>query len=265
MTMITSIRHLLGGLALAALAVPALAADLPQMRAAMLATGTVNWEIATIKGNGLDTANGFDLAVTDYADNGATRVALEGGEADVVVADWIWVGTAARRGQGLCVHPLFARRGRAGGEGRQRHQGPARSGGQEDRHRGRTAGQELADPARLCPAGIRHGSGGPDRAGLWRAAADLQGGAGWRDPGGDQLLAFPGQDEGAGHGRSGIDDRCRPGAGPRPRYAAARLCAARANLSRRTPKLPPGLPGRRARPRICWPPTMRPGTHCARR
>ena len=70
---------------------PALAEDLPKLRAAMLASGTVNWEITTIKANGFDKTNGFEMAVQDYADNGATRVAFEGGEADTMVADWIWV------------------------------------------------------------------------------------------------------------------------------------------------------------------------------
>ncbi|MGV8989573.1 MAG: ABC transporter substrate-binding protein [Cypionkella sp.] len=105
MTMMTSMRRLLGGLALAALAVPALATDLPQMRAAMLASGTVNWEIATIKARGFDTANGFDFAVTDYADNGATRVAFEGGAADVMVADWIWVAQQRAAGRDYVFIP----------------------------------------------------------------------------------------------------------------------------------------------------------------
>lgn len=105
MTMMTSMKRLLSGLVLATLAVPSLATDLPQMRAAMLATGTVNWEIATIKGNGFDAANGFDFAVTDYADNGATRVAFEGGEADVMVADWIWVAQQRAAGRDYVFIP----------------------------------------------------------------------------------------------------------------------------------------------------------------
>ncbi|MEP3047276.1 MAG: ABC transporter substrate-binding protein [Roseibium sp.] len=67
------------------------ASDLPVLRAAVLKIGTVNWELDTIKRNGFDTANGFELSVMPFADNGATRVALAGGEADVAVADWIWV------------------------------------------------------------------------------------------------------------------------------------------------------------------------------
>ena len=81
------------------------AQDLPQLRGAMLKTGTVNWEITTIKDNGLDTANGFDLAVTDYADNAATKIAFEGGEADVMVSDWIWVAMMRAEGKDYVFIP----------------------------------------------------------------------------------------------------------------------------------------------------------------
>lgn len=80
-------------------AAPVLAQDLPVIRAATLETGTLNWELQTIIDHGLDTANGFDLELQPYADNGATRVALAGGEADVAVADWIWV--AQQRADGM--------------------------------------------------------------------------------------------------------------------------------------------------------------------
>lgn len=66
-------------------------AEMPKLRAAVLEFGTVNWELNTIKHHGLDTANGFELVVQGMAGNAATRVAFQGGEADVVVADWIWV------------------------------------------------------------------------------------------------------------------------------------------------------------------------------
>ncbi|MFB9171756.1 ABC transporter substrate-binding protein [Roseibium salinum] len=81
------------------------AQDLPKLRGAMLAAGTVNWEISTIKDNGLDTANGFELVVQDYGDNAATRVALEGGEADLVVADWIWVARQRAAGKDYVFIP----------------------------------------------------------------------------------------------------------------------------------------------------------------
>lgn len=100
------LRNLVFGAATAAgLVTATLAQDLPELRAAMLATGTVNWEIATIKANGFDTGNGFDLVVQDYADNAATRIAFEGGEADVVVADWIWVARMRAEGRDYVFIP----------------------------------------------------------------------------------------------------------------------------------------------------------------
>ena len=99
-------RILAGCLAgVAMLAGPLWAQDLPQLRGGMLATGTVNWEIATIKANGFDTANGFELAVTDYADNAATQIAFAGGEADVIVSDWIWVARQRAAGKDYVFIP----------------------------------------------------------------------------------------------------------------------------------------------------------------
>ena len=44
-----------------ALSGPLRANDLPVIRVAVLKIGTVNWELATIKENGFDRKNGFDL------------------------------------------------------------------------------------------------------------------------------------------------------------------------------------------------------------
>ena len=65
--------------------------DLPVLKAAVLKAGTVNWELDTIRHYGLDEKNGFRLETLDMAGNAATRVAFQAGEADIVVADWIWV------------------------------------------------------------------------------------------------------------------------------------------------------------------------------
>lgn len=87
------------------LAAPAFAQDLPVIRAAVLKIGTVNWELATIVEQGFDEAHGFGLEIAPYADNGATRVAVEGGEADVAVADWIWVARQRAAGKDYVFVP----------------------------------------------------------------------------------------------------------------------------------------------------------------
>lgn len=67
------------------------AEDVPVLKAAVLKVGTVNWELDTIRHLGLDKQNGFQLEVMGLAGNPATRIAFQGGEADIVVADWLWV------------------------------------------------------------------------------------------------------------------------------------------------------------------------------
>ena len=88
-----------------AAALPVAAQDLPVVRAAVLKIGTVNWELETITANGFDTAHGFKLEMVPYADNGATRIAVEGGEADMAVADWIWVARQRAEGKDYVVIP----------------------------------------------------------------------------------------------------------------------------------------------------------------
>ena len=91
--------------AFALIAAQALAADGPVIRAAVLKIGTVNWELATITENGLDKKHGFELQVQPFADNGATRIAVEGGEADMAVADWIWVARQRAAGKDYVFIP----------------------------------------------------------------------------------------------------------------------------------------------------------------
>ncbi|MBE3637002.1 ABC transporter substrate-binding protein [Mangrovicoccus sp. HB182678] len=96
----------LGCAALAMLAGAAVQAqDLPQIRAATLEIGTVNWELETIRARGLDKAHGFELVLQPYASNDATRIAAEGGEADMFVADWIWVARQRAAGHDWVVIP----------------------------------------------------------------------------------------------------------------------------------------------------------------
>ncbi|MGR3375912.1 ABC transporter substrate-binding protein [Salipiger abyssi] len=99
------IRTLTTALCVVFAAGAALAQDLPVIRAATLKIGTVNWELTTIVENGLDEKHGFRLEMMPYADNGATRIAVEGGEADMAVADWIWVARQRAEGKDYVVVP----------------------------------------------------------------------------------------------------------------------------------------------------------------
>lgn len=95
----------LAGLLALVLGPVAQAGDLPVLRVAVLQIGTVNWELQTILQNGFDRANGFEMQVQPFADNGATRVALAGGTADVAVADWIWVARQRAGGKDYVFIP----------------------------------------------------------------------------------------------------------------------------------------------------------------
>ena len=61
------------------------------IRVATLKSGTVAWELDTIIHHGLDTRYGIKLEVIPVAGKQSADVMLAGGEADVIVTDWLWV------------------------------------------------------------------------------------------------------------------------------------------------------------------------------
>ncbi|MFM2355667.1 MAG: hypothetical protein RLZZ528_1403 [Pseudomonadota bacterium] len=93
------------GAAFAVLASTALCAAEETLRIATQVSGTVNWEITTITANGLDKANGFSFAVQDVAAGPAAQIAFQGGEADVIVSDWLWVARQRAEGQDFVFIP----------------------------------------------------------------------------------------------------------------------------------------------------------------
>ncbi len=82
------------------------AAEASSIRVAALKFGTLNWELNTIKEQGLDRAQGFELQVIPLAGLSATRTALLSDSADVIVADWIWVNRQRQQGQALQFVPF---------------------------------------------------------------------------------------------------------------------------------------------------------------
>lgn len=87
------------------ISVPVLAVDLPVVKVGVLHSGTVHWELSTMKAQGLDRANGFDLQVQPYANMSATRLALSSGGVDAIVSDWLWAGQRELQGQTLWFVP----------------------------------------------------------------------------------------------------------------------------------------------------------------
>src|SRR6185369_4222682 len=88
---------------LACLAGPALAADI--VRIAVQKTGTLAWEIDVVRAHGLDTAAGITIASTELASPEAGKIALRGGTADIIVADWLWVSRERSLGANLVFYP----------------------------------------------------------------------------------------------------------------------------------------------------------------
>lgn len=61
------------------------------IRVGVLKFGTVNWVLNVIKEHKLDRKWGVDLQVVPLGSKNATHVAIQGGAADMIVSDWIWV------------------------------------------------------------------------------------------------------------------------------------------------------------------------------
>jgi NitT/TauT family transport system substrate-binding protein len=76
------------------------------IRIGVLKFGTVNWEVDTIIHHGLDEANGFKLEPVVLASNDATRIAINAGEVNVIVSDWLFVSRQRAEGLPLTLVPF---------------------------------------------------------------------------------------------------------------------------------------------------------------
>lgn len=76
------------------------------VRIGVLKFGTVNWEVDTIIHHGLDEANGLKLEPVVLASNDATRIAINAGEVDVIVSDWLFVSRQRAEGLPLTLVPF---------------------------------------------------------------------------------------------------------------------------------------------------------------
>jgi NitT/TauT family transport system substrate-binding protein len=92
------VRRSLIGMAIAAASAPARAAPTPPIRIGVLRYGTVSWEIDVIRYHALDAAAHVAVAPTELASAQAAQVALQAGQVDMIVVDWLWV--ARQRGAG---------------------------------------------------------------------------------------------------------------------------------------------------------------------
>lgn len=87
------------------LTIKAIAATPPVVRVAVLKFGTANWELDTLRHNGFDTAEGFELDVLPLAGKQATMVALQGHKVDMALNDWLWVSRQRASGRNFSFIP----------------------------------------------------------------------------------------------------------------------------------------------------------------
>ena len=99
------ILSLVIALAIIVLVPPLAGAQIPTLKIAVLEIGTVNWEMRTIKEHNIDRDNGFNLDVRGMAGGPASKIALQGGEVDAIVSDWLWVARQRAEGKNLIFIP----------------------------------------------------------------------------------------------------------------------------------------------------------------
>lgn len=64
---------------------------LEDLKVGVLKFGTVNWQLDSLKHHGFDRDQGLKVTLLPLASKNATSVALQAGEVDMIVSDWIWV------------------------------------------------------------------------------------------------------------------------------------------------------------------------------
>ncbi len=90
---------------LAAAVLFAAPAQAEKLRLALQKTGTTGWEMAVVKVFGLDKEAGLELEVTELASPEAGKIAIQGGSADLIVSDWLWVARERAQGAKLTLYP----------------------------------------------------------------------------------------------------------------------------------------------------------------
>ena len=71
----------------------------------VLKFGTVHWELDVIETHRFDEAHGIDMRIVELGSKRATAVALQGGGADIIVTDWIWVSRQRAEGRDYAFVP----------------------------------------------------------------------------------------------------------------------------------------------------------------
>jgi NitT/TauT family transport system substrate-binding protein len=84
---------------------PSATAEPSHLKVGVLKFGTVNWQLDSLKTNAFDRAENLSLEVMELASKNATSVALQAGDVDMIVSDWIWVNRQRAAGEDLVFFP----------------------------------------------------------------------------------------------------------------------------------------------------------------
>src|SRR5215470_7539551 len=80
-------------------------ASADMIRLAIQKTGTVSWELDVMRAHQLDKAAGITIKTLELASPEAGKIALRGGSADLIAADWLWVTRERTLGAKLVFYP----------------------------------------------------------------------------------------------------------------------------------------------------------------
>lgn len=75
------------------------------LRIAVLAFGTVNWELTTLKNLNLLQNTDFEIKTQAVANPQAGKIALQSGAVDMIISDWIWVSRMRSTGSDYTFYP----------------------------------------------------------------------------------------------------------------------------------------------------------------
>jgi NitT/TauT family transport system substrate-binding protein len=81
------------------------AAAADHIRIAALKTGTLAWELDSLRAHGLDREADLAIETTELASTEAGKIALQGGSADLIVSDWLWATRERALGDDLVFYP----------------------------------------------------------------------------------------------------------------------------------------------------------------
>ncbi|MET7244650.1 ABC transporter substrate-binding protein [Methylobacterium sp. EM32] len=81
------------------------------LKVGLLPFGTVAWEAAVIKAEGIDAAEGLSLEGVRLAGSDAARIAFQGGQVDTIVSDLLWAARLRAEGRAVKFLPYSSTEG----------------------------------------------------------------------------------------------------------------------------------------------------------